>query len=205
MNIHSLMLITYFMVKQTDLSKLYGVKEAAIKVIVERGYFGATIAQISKEAGVSDGYLYRHYHGKAELVRELYVERMGFFQTIIIESIRKNQSVKDVLVVAFEFLNEAVHENQNTIAFIFIMDHDHSFEFPDEIRVGFRTIGNEVQKMGLKTSEIHADRTIEEIIAIMFGLPIKLIEMRRKNIIHSQPISKQDVDSLVNICMNALK
>ncbi len=80
------------MVKPTDLYKLHQVKEAAIRVIVERGYFGATIAQISKEAGVSDGYLYRHYTGKAELVKELYVERMGYFQTVILEGIRKQNS-----------------------------------------------------------------------------------------------------------------
>jgi len=193
------------MVKQIDFSKLYEVKQAAIKVIVERGYYGATIAQISKEAGVSDGYLYRHYSGKAELVKDLYIERMGFFQTIIIEAIRKYPTVKEVLVEAYQFLNETVREDLSTIAFIFIMDHDHSFDFPDEIRQGFKAIGKNLQITGLKTNEITKNRSIEEIIAIVFGLPIKLIEMRRKAIIKNDPVSDRDINMLVDICLKALK
>ncbi len=193
------------MVKPTDLYKLHQVKEAAIRVIVDRGYFGATIAQISKVAGVSDGYLYRHYSGKAELVKELYVERMGYFQTVILEGIRKQTSVADVLLDAYQFLNETVREDSNTIAFIFIMDHDHSFEFPDEVRQGFRALGGELLEMGLQTKEISVERSIEEIITIVFGMPIKLIEMRRKSIVKNDPISERDIENIVNICLNALK
>lgn len=193
------------MVKPTDLHKLHQVKEAAIRVIVERGYFGATIAQISKEAGVSDGYLYRHYSGKAELVKELYVERMGYFQTIILEAIRKEASVMNVLLASYQFLNETVREDSNTIAFIFIMDHDHSFEFPDEVRQGYRAIGGELHEMGSRTKEISEERSIEEIIAIVFGMPIKLIEMRRKAIVKNDPISERDINMLVDICLKSLK
>lgn len=192
------------MVKPTDFTKLYEVKEAAIKVIVERGYYGATIAQISKEAGVSDGYLYRHFSGKSELVKELYIERMGYFHTIILEAIRKKNSVKEVLLDAYQFLNETVQEDANTIAFIFILDHDHSFEFPDEVRDGFRKIGQELYEMGIVTKEISESRTIEEIVALVFGIPIKLIEMRRKSIIVDDPISEKDIKSMVEICLKAL-
>jgi len=193
------------MVKATDFNKLYEVKKAAIKVIVERGYYGATIAQISKEAGVSDGYLYRHYSGKADLVEDLYIERMGFFQTIILEAIRTKNSIRDILVESDNFLNQTIIDDPNTIAFIFIMDHDHSFEFPDEIRQGFNSIGEGLKSIGLKSLEISTDRSVEEVIAIVFGMPIKLIEMRRKAIVKDDPISHNDINNLVNICLNALK
>ena len=87
------------MVKPTDLQKLYEVREAAIKVIVERGYYGATIAQISKRAGVSDGYIYRHYSGKAELVKELFVESMGYFHTVVLEALARENKLDAILLI----------------------------------------------------------------------------------------------------------
>ncbi len=193
------------MVKPTDLYKLHQVREAAIRVIVERGYFGATIAQISKEAGVSDGYLYRHYPGKAELVKDLFIERMGYFHTVILEAIRKESTVKAILFDTFQFLIDAVNEEADSIAFIFMMDHDHNFEFPDEVRKGFRAIGEALADTGRRTSEISIERSVEEILTIVFGIPIKFIEMRRKSVVIDDPVTEKDIGNLVNICLNALK
>jgi AcrR family transcriptional regulator len=41
---------------------------AAAKVFAERGYEGATIADIAREAGLSTGAIYAHYRSKAELL-----------------------------------------------------------------------------------------------------------------------------------------
>jgi len=193
------------MVKPTDLKKLYEVREAAVRVIVERGYYGATIAQISKEAGVSDGYLYRHYSGKAELVRELFVESMGYFLTVVLEAIEREKTLSDVLHKTFSFLGQSLKEDADTIAFIFIMDHDHSFEFPDEIRQSFREIGLKLRKLGSKSGDISENLNEEDIIAIVFGLPIKYMEMRRKSIISSKDFTEKDINTIVGICKNALR
>lgn len=193
------------MVKATDLKKLYEVREAAVRVIVERGYYGATIAQISKEAGVSDGYLYRHYSGKAELVRELFVESMGYFQTVVLEAIEREKTLNDVLFSTFRFLSQSLKEDADTIAFIFIMDHDHSFEFPDEIREGFKEIGVKLRRLGSESGNISEKLNEEDIIAVVFGLPIKYMEMRRKSIFSSEDFSDKDINTIVNVCTNALK
>jgi AcrR family transcriptional regulator len=42
--------------------------DAAARVFELKGYEGATVAQIAKEAGVSSGAIYAHYSGKAELL-----------------------------------------------------------------------------------------------------------------------------------------
>ncbi len=193
------------MVKSTDLKKLYEVREAAVKVIVERGYYGATIAQISKEAGVSDGYLYRHYSGKAELVRELFVESMGYFHSVILEAIDREKTLNAVLYTIFSFLSQTLKDDPDTMAFIFIMDHDHSFEFPDEIRQDFREIGEKLKQLGLESGDISQKLNEEDIIAIVFGLPIKYMEMRRKSIITNKQFTDEDINKIVGICRNALK
>src|SRR5580698_4431131 len=51
---------------------------AAAKVFARSGYDGATIAEISTEAGLSSGAIYAHYDGKADLfsaVLRAHVER----------------------------------------------------------------------------------------------------------------------------------
>jgi AcrR family transcriptional regulator len=192
------------MVKPTDLQKLHKVREAAIKVIVERGYYGATVAQISKRAGVSDGYIYRHYSGKAELVRELFVESMGYFHAVVLEAIAREKKLDVILLSIFNFLRKSLIEEADTIAFIFIMDHDHSFDFPDVIRRGFREIGSKLKGLGHSTGEISKSLNEEDIIAIVFGLPIKYMEMRRKDIVSNKAFSEDDMNSIVKICKNAL-
>ena len=193
------------MVKPTDLKKLEEVRKATVKVIVERGYYGATIAQISKEAGVSDGYLYRHYAGKAELVRELFVESMGYFHSVVLEALEREKTLDAVLYNTFGFLSQALKEDPDTMAFIFIMDHDHSFEFPDEIRQGFREIGEKLKQLGFERGDISKKLNEEDILAIVFGLPIKYMEMRRKSIITGKPFTDEDINTIVGICKNALK
>lgn len=55
--------------------------QAVIKVVIARGYHGATTKQMAKAAGVSEVTLFRKYGSKAELVRraiQFIAERMGF-------------------------------------------------------------------------------------------------------------------------------
>ena len=44
--------------------------DAAAQVFAERGYEGATIADIARRAGLSTGAIYAHYRSKAELLAE---------------------------------------------------------------------------------------------------------------------------------------
>ncbi len=193
------------MTRHKDLDKLESVQCAAIKVIVEKGYYGATISQIAKEANVSDGYLYRHYAHKAELVQALFVENMNKYHELVFNSINESENISEVLFSSFKFLVDTINEAPEVIAFIFIMDHDHSFDFPDIVRRNFEKIGQMLWAKGIQTGEINNKRTVEEVLAITYGLPVKMLEMRRKNIISDEPLNKQDINNIVEICLNALR
>ncbi len=47
---------------------MHRISEAALELFAERGYKGASIAQISKRAGVSKGLLYNYFESKQELL-----------------------------------------------------------------------------------------------------------------------------------------
>ncbi len=196
---------SFIKMRETDLNKLYEVKTVALKAIVEKGYHGATISYIAKQAGVSDGYLYRHYANKNELVVELFKETMGYFHTLIFNLIESEDKISEILKQSFQFLADTSAETPEITAFIFIMDHDHNFDFPEIIKNNFVKIGQQLWAKGIQTGEISNKRSIEDVLTITFGMPVKMLEMRRKKIISDKPISSSDIENMVDMCLNALK
>ncbi len=199
MNIHLLIM------RETDLEKLEIVKLVALKTIVEKGYHGATISTIAKKAGVSDGYLYRHYQNKNELVKSLFVESMEHFHNLFFKLIENEKNIADILAKSIQFLAATTSETPEITAFIFIMDHDHNFDFPEVVKEDFAKIGQKLWAKGIQTREINNKRSIEDVLTISFGIPVKMLEMRRKGIMSSKPLSSYDIKNMVDMCLNALK
>lgn len=50
--------------------------EGALRVFVRRGYEGATVREIAREAGVSQGLMYHYFEGKQELLRAIFLRGM---------------------------------------------------------------------------------------------------------------------------------
>lgn len=196
---------SFINMRETDLERLAKVKSETLKAVVKRGYHGATISYIAKNAGVSDGYLYRHYANKNELIIDLFEEYMSIFHTHIFELINNEEKIKTILNKSIRFLAETYSNTPEISTFIFIMDHDHNFAFPKSIKENFRKIGEKIIEKNKITKEIGDTNNIEDIITITFGIPIKLLEMRRKNIVSNKPLDKTDIDKMVNMCLNALK
>ena len=190
--------------RPVNIGKLEGVKFAAIKTIARVGYAGATVALIAKEAGVSDGYLYRHYANKSELVRSLFIENMNFFHNYIFEIIEKKDSIAEILKGSFNFMAETYNQVPEVIAFIFLMDHDHNFNQPQEVKKNFLEIGKKFLLIGNQSGEINEKLGVEDVIMITFGLPVKLVEMRRKGMVTNKVLDEEDIDNIVNICLKAL-
>ena len=75
---------SFIIMRIKDINKLERVKQETLKIVVKKGYHGATISQIAKKAKVSDGYLYRHYANKSELVQTLFIENMNLYHSLIL-------------------------------------------------------------------------------------------------------------------------
>lgn len=72
--------------------------DAAARVFELKGYEGATVAQIAKEAGVSSGAIYAHYSTKAELLVDAIRAHKDRVTTALFPPGRRT-NVADVLVV----------------------------------------------------------------------------------------------------------
>jgi len=55
------------------------IREAAIRVLAQNGYYGTTVSQIARAAGVADGTLYLYFDNKDDLLLEIIDELTGQF------------------------------------------------------------------------------------------------------------------------------
>src|SRR5215813_6311419 len=50
--------------------------DAAVRVFAEKGFYGAKVAEIAREAGVADGTIYLYFKSKDDLLINLFEDRM---------------------------------------------------------------------------------------------------------------------------------
>jgi AcrR family transcriptional regulator len=63
----------------SKVSAIDRIKQAALRLVVERGVGGTTIRDLAEMAQVSEGALYRHYATKEDLLRDLFKEHYAAF------------------------------------------------------------------------------------------------------------------------------
>ncbi len=188
-----------------DESKLERVKEATIRIIVEKGYHGTTISKIASLAGVSDGYLYRHYKNKSELVRELFIENKRDFHRRILGFIESSATVREMLERSCQFIRKTVTEKPEIIKFYSLLAHDYSFDFPEVIRIEIVLIGEKIYQKGVITGEVNKSTKVEEIILSFFGFQAKLVDFYEKRIIGEDYFRNESGKNFIEMCLKVWK
>jgi TetR/AcrR family fatty acid metabolism transcriptional regulator len=62
--------------KRSD-DKRRRILDAAVRVFARKGYFGAKVAEIARQAGVADGTIYLYFHNKEDILVSLFNEVMA--------------------------------------------------------------------------------------------------------------------------------
>jgi len=77
------------------------IAEAALRLFTVQGYAGASMEQVRRAAGVSNGSLYQHFPSRADLAARLLVEGMGRSQQVVLGVLGgasdAEQGVRDVV------------------------------------------------------------------------------------------------------------
>ena len=185
----------------TDETRLERVKQATIRIIVEKGYYGTTISNIANSAGVSTGYLYRHYKNKADLVRSLFVENKRNFHKTLFDFLDKSNTIEEFLHRSCQYIRQTVTENPEIIKFYSLLTHDYNFKFPDIIKEEVILIGNKIRQKGLQTGEISPETEVEEILLSFFGLQAKLLDMAEKGVISPKYFEEMAKQRIISMCL----
>lgn len=194
------------MARVTDPQKIEDVKRAAMEIVVEYGYRGASIASIAKKAGVSVGYLYRYYKSKEELLEDLMNTHLGEI---------KNELLGDAMASStiYEFVYNLIH----TVFRLAIEDPIYAqmlatlvLDVDIEKIMGqrdkeFKSKAIErITELGKLTGEIGEHVDEEDIILIFMTIPFRYVLLKIKEDHHERFFQKEHTARIAKICFNAL-
>ena len=200
MNIHS-----NIMARSIDNTKLEGVKQSAMKLIVEKGYGGASISSIAKKAKVAEGYLYRFYKGKEELVGDLLNSKINEIADNLEESIKNSQSFDEIIELLIRGVFKIAKKSSNDIKFIYVMMNDYSFSVNSKLKERIRLLCMEANDKGRELNQLDELISVEELYMFAVIYPIQFINLRLKSFFGTNKWSEEDIERMIKICSKTLK
>ena len=190
------------MARITDPEKLENIKIAVMELLVEHGYGGMSIVSVSEKAGVSPGYLYKHYSSKEELVQELVETEIDS----IIENLKFNISTSSsVYEAAYKTVNNLfMYANSHPInakftAAVFMDVKVPSKEKAENYKI-LVELAKQIIDLGIKTKEINPQAIPMEVVAIALTIPFRYIsvflEVDRK-----KKFTQEEAKRVAEICV----
>lgn len=165
----------------TEPTKIELIKQSAIKLMSEHGITATSVSQIAKDAKVSDGYLYRHYKSKEELVESMMYDILSMVNTQI-ENLMEDSETIDVLVYKFnDYVYQKAIDEPHVIKFIIMLQNDFSY-------IIHKNLCDEVNKLCTKIAyskkydTISKELTIEDIYIAVIALPFQYYSIIHREI-----------------------
>lgn len=202
MNTHSLII---GMARQVDENKIQAIKEATINIVVSDGISGASISKIARKAQVSEGYLYRFYRSKRELLEMLFIEGFYKMQSLLELQVDTKHTVEEIVVAFSNRIYELVETEHNIVSFHHKLLTDFSFEIPEKCKNNVQEICTKILAVGKETKEIDEELTAEQLYAIVVGGTLQFINTHLRNLFSDAPFSKEDIAKSVTIILRTMK
>lgn len=191
------------MARIADEKKLDSIKKSLIDIIIRDGASNASIAKIAEDANVSVGYLYRHYDSKESLLNDLYLEKFLQIDNILMNEIDKNTLVQKAVFGFYSNILKIIESNENEILFLLKMMTDYSIKISKEMSANLtKTI--EFFKGKFK-NQISKEVENEQIFIQILGSFLLFINLRKRGVLKDSPIGQDDIQSLTQMTINALK
>jgi len=188
-----------------DSTKIERIKTETKILIVEKGYHGASIAEIAKRANVSDGYLYRHYKNKSELVKDILETQLKQFHDYIFGLLDDKNLISEIVEGIVLFLSKLTEEEPHALTFAHMLVYDHDFEYPKSRYEAINKLSEEILVFGKRTGEFAQEIREIDVLLTILTIPVKFIEYSKKGYHHDTLIDEEEQKRLVNLCMKALK
>jgi len=92
--------------------------EAALKLFSKKGFRETTIKDISKEVGITEGAIYRHFSTKEEIINSLLNEITQELRQKLLESIQKEETDEERLKAIIDTLLEYANAKPESFRFL---------------------------------------------------------------------------------------
>ena len=192
------------MSKQIDASKLEKIREAAITLISRNGLANASVANIAQEAGVSTGYLYRHYAGKEELLNDLLdrvLTRIGDRIALLASEMAGPREAVEGMV---RYIFETAEQQPQHIRFCLNLQNDLSTPISRRVVDRLKGLCEDILAKGQQARMIGPGVTAEDLYVVMLCVPLQYAGVRLREAFRSFTTGDEDVRHVASICLSAL-
>ena len=102
----------------------HAIYESATKLFGERGVSGTGIREIARQAGVSEAALYRHWKGKQQLARDIFVQGMADLHAGLVAEVPMDGPVSSSVLATVRIFFEAFDENPDVFHYVVLSEHE---------------------------------------------------------------------------------
>ncbi|MCK3683917.1 TetR/AcrR family transcriptional regulator [Maribellus sp. YY47] len=191
------------MARITDQNKIQRLKQSTMKLVVEKGFGGASAALISKDAQVASGYFYMHYKGKYEMVnsilQEVYAEVLVHFEDLIQHGYSFWETVEKIVRHFIEIANNEPVK----IKFLYVLTNDYSFLLDKEIKENTYRIINRLREMGQASGDLDENISDNDLYLIMLATIFQYINLHFKR--NETSIQEKETIHLLYLIKKLLK
>ena len=193
------------MARITDLKKVERLKQSTMKLVVERGFGGASAALIASDAQVASGYFYMHYAGKYEMVnailQEVYLEVLDEFKGLV-----ENGNSFEIIVekIVRHFVDMA-NSDPVKIKFLYVLTNDYSFVVDQQIRENIYQIIRQISELGKQGGSLDPKITDEDLFLILITTIFQYINQYFKNHKQETKIQEEETQHLLYLVQKFLK
>jgi AcrR family transcriptional regulator len=194
------------MARITEPEKIENIKKAVMEAVIDHGYTGMSIASISEKARVSQGYLYRFYKSKEELVQDIVDAEMGKIVSWAKSDIDSSESVYEAAVKIINRLFMEANREPLVAKFISAIMLDTKIPSRDktEILNIITDLTERFIKLGKATGEIHSEVTLIELWAVSFTIPFRYLSVYL-DFDKDKKFTEAEAERIAKMCVNALQ
>ena len=110
--------------KRAGGDKREAILEAALRLFVERGFYGTAVPEIAERAGVGAGTIYRYFESKEALVNAIYRQEKLHFAHVVLDDFPAAAPTREQFRLLWNRM--ARFATEHTDAFIFLELHHHA-------------------------------------------------------------------------------
>ena len=193
------------MARVTDTSRIENLEDAAISLVVEKGYSSSSVSDIARKAGISAGYLYSHYKSKEDLVLSIYERNINIFDDYIDYIIASSSTVSEFAKQFISYMFNRANELPDLVKFLLLLVFDRTFNIPAMRLNKTREQCRQILKKGIDNGEIADGYSPEDVYIVYFSIPFKLLENRLEKATAYRAFTDADVNRVSDMCIKALQ
>ena len=193
------------MARITDQNRIERLKKSTMKLVVEKGFGGASTAAIAVNAKVAAGYFYMHYKGKYEMVNALLHSVYEEIMEKLEELAQNGSSIDKMIEEMIHHFFLMANEDPIKIKFLYVLTNDYSFVIDGNVKQNTFLFIDRFLNIGKEKNMIDKQLTSEDIYLFLVVNTIQYINQLFKSLDDNYTFTNEDEKHLVYLINKTLK